>query len=97
MQLGDRLDPAQREEGIKAMLEQGVRADVYAAASPKYPEQLQGESVRILYVHVANACVMVGLPVVTSRIRGVSPSPSGILYNFNEWYVPKTQQRYTSG
>jgi hypothetical protein len=27
----------------------------------------------------------------------VSPSPSGILYNFNEWYVPKTQQRYTSG
>jgi len=33
--------------------------------------------------------------VVTSRIRGVSPSPSGILYNFNEWYVPKTQQRYT--
>jgi peptide/nickel transport system substrate-binding protein len=37
------------------------------------------------------------LPVVTSRIRGVSPSPSGILYNFNEWYVPKTQQRYTSG
>jgi len=37
------------------------------------------------------------LPVVTSRIRGVSPSPSGILHNFNEWYVPKTQQRYTSG
>jgi peptide/nickel transport system substrate-binding protein len=37
------------------------------------------------------------LPVVASRIRGVIPSPSGIMYNFNEWYVPKTQQRYTSG
>ena len=37
------------------------------------------------------------LPVVASRIRGVTPSPSGIMYNFNEWYVPKTQQRYTSG
>jgi peptide/nickel transport system substrate-binding protein len=37
------------------------------------------------------------LPVVTSRIRGVSPAPSGILHNFTEWYVPKTQQRYTSG
>jgi len=32
-----------------------------------------------------------------ARIHGVSPSPSGILYNFNEWYVPKAQQRYTSG
>ncbi len=37
------------------------------------------------------------LPVVASRIRGVTTSPSGIMYNFNEWYVPKTQQRYTSG
>ena len=37
------------------------------------------------------------LPVVASRVRGVTPSPSGIMYNFNEWYVPKTQQRYTSG
>ena len=37
------------------------------------------------------------LPVVASRVRGVIPSPSGIMYNFNEWYVPKTQQRYTSG
>jgi peptide/nickel transport system substrate-binding protein len=37
------------------------------------------------------------LPVVASRVRGVTPSPSGIMYNFNEWYVPKIQQRYTSG
>ena len=37
------------------------------------------------------------LPVVAARVRGVTPSPSGIMYNFNEWYVPKTQQRYTSG
>jgi peptide/nickel transport system substrate-binding protein len=37
------------------------------------------------------------LPVVASRVRGVTPTPSGIMYNFNEWYVPKTQQRYTSG
>jgi peptide/nickel transport system substrate-binding protein len=37
------------------------------------------------------------LPVVASRIRGVSPAPAGILHNFDKWYVPKTQQRYTSG
>ena len=24
-------------------------------------------------------------------------APAGILYNFDEWYVPKAQQRYTSG
>ena len=37
------------------------------------------------------------LPVVSSRIRGVKPSPSGILYNFNQWYVPRGLQRYTAG
>jgi peptide/nickel transport system substrate-binding protein len=37
------------------------------------------------------------LPVVAARIRGVSPAPAGILHNFTEWYVPKLQQRYTSG
>jgi hypothetical protein len=30
-------------------------------------------------------------------VRGVSPSPAGILHNFTEWFVPKQQQRYTSG
>jgi peptide/nickel transport system substrate-binding protein len=37
------------------------------------------------------------LPAVASRIHGVNPAPAGILYNFDEWYVPKTLQRYTSG
>jgi molybdate transport system substrate-binding protein len=30
-------------DALAAQLEQGAHADVYAAASPKYPEQLQGE------------------------------------------------------
>lgn len=37
------------------------------------------------------------LPVVSSRVRGVEPAPAGIFYNFNEWYVPRQLQRYTSG
>jgi peptide/nickel transport system substrate-binding protein len=37
------------------------------------------------------------LPVVSSRFRGIEPGPAGILYNFNQWYVPKYLQRYTSG
>jgi peptide/nickel transport system substrate-binding protein len=37
------------------------------------------------------------LPAVASRFRGVEAAPAGIMYNFNEWYVPRTAQRYTSG
>jgi peptide/nickel transport system substrate-binding protein len=37
------------------------------------------------------------LPVVSSRVRGVKPSASGIMYNFNEWFVPRGLQRYTAG
>jgi len=37
------------------------------------------------------------LPVVAARVRGVSPAPAGLMYNFDKWYVPKSQQRYTSG
>jgi peptide/nickel transport system substrate-binding protein len=37
------------------------------------------------------------LPAVSSRVRGVKPEPAGIGYNFIDWFVPKQQQRYTSG
>jgi peptide/nickel transport system substrate-binding protein len=37
------------------------------------------------------------LYAVSSRVRGVKPAPTGILYNFNEWYVPQKLQRYTAG
>jgi peptide/nickel transport system substrate-binding protein len=38
-----------------------------------------------------------GLQAVSSRVKGVKPAPTGILYNFNEWYVPQKLQRYTAG
>lgn len=34
------------------------------------------------------------LPIVNARIHGIEPSPLGISYNFNRWYVPKGLQRY---
>ncbi len=37
------------------------------------------------------------LPVVSSRVRGIVPSPNGITYNFTEWFVPRRLQRYTAG
>jgi peptide/nickel transport system substrate-binding protein len=36
------------------------------------------------------------LPVVHVRIHGIKPAPAGISYNFIKWYVPKSQQRYTT-
>ena len=36
------------------------------------------------------------LPVVSSRVHGIVPGPAGIGYNFPEWYVPRSLQRYTS-
>jgi peptide/nickel transport system substrate-binding protein len=37
------------------------------------------------------------LPVVSSRIHGIVPSPNGLRYNFTDWYVPGPLQRYTAG
>lgn len=33
------------------------------------------------------------LPVVSARIRGISPAPAGIGYNFTEWWIPKKYQK----
>jgi peptide/nickel transport system substrate-binding protein len=37
------------------------------------------------------------LPVVSSRVHGIAPAPAGIRYDLPRWYVPRAQQRYTSG
>jgi peptide/nickel transport system substrate-binding protein len=55
-------------------------------------QEILAEDLPMIFLYYRDA-----LPVVAARVRGVSPTPSGIMYNFNEWYVPKSQQRYTSG
>jgi peptide/nickel transport system substrate-binding protein len=55
-------------------------------------QQILAEDLPMIFLYTADA-----LPVVSARVRGVSPSPAGILHNFTEWFVPKQQQRYTSG
>ncbi|HYS16246.1 MAG TPA: peptide-binding protein [Candidatus Binatia bacterium] len=77
-----------------AMLEKG-RASCVEAERKKYYDRFQeilAEDQPIIFLFFRDA-----LPVVASRIRGVVPAPSGIRYNFNEWYVPKQLQRYTAG
>ena len=35
------------------------------------------------------------LPAVSKRFRGIEPAPAGIRYNFNQWFVPQAEQKYT--
>jgi peptide/nickel transport system substrate-binding protein len=35
------------------------------------------------------------LPAIHKRFRGIKPAPAGIDYNFNKWYVPLAEQKYT--
>ena len=35
------------------------------------------------------------LIIISNRIRGIKPAPLGISYNFDKWYVPKDEQKYT--
>lgn len=76
------------------MLEKG-RASCVEAERKKYYDRFQeilAEDQPIVFLYFRDA-----LPVVSSRIRGIVPSPNGIRYNFNQWYVPKPLQRYTAG
>ncbi len=34
------------------------------------------------------------LPVVAKRFHGIEEAPSGIMHDFNHWYVPVSQQKY---
>ena len=34
------------------------------------------------------------LPVVAARFRGIEEAPAGIMYNFIEWYVPESEQKF---
>jgi peptide/nickel transport system substrate-binding protein len=76
------------------MLEKG-RMSCVEEERKKYYDRFQeilAEDQPIVFLYFRDA-----LPVVSSRVRGVVPSPNGIRYNFNEWYVPRPLQRYTAG
>jgi peptide/nickel transport system substrate-binding protein len=79
---------------VDALLEAG-RSSCVQSERVRYYHRIQeilAQDLPMVFLYFRDA-----LPVVSARIHGVSPAPAGILYNFDEWYVPKTQQRYTSG
>jgi len=79
---------------VDRLLEEG-RASCHQQERIKYYHRLQevlAEDQPLVFLYFRDA-----LPVVSSRVQGIQPAPSGIFYNFIQWYVPKQVQRYTSG
>jgi peptide/nickel transport system substrate-binding protein len=79
---------------VDALLAEGRRSCVQEDRKKYYArlQEILAEDQPIVFLYFRDA-----LPVVSSRVRGIVPGPNGIRYNFNEWYVPKHLQRYTSG
>jgi peptide/nickel transport system substrate-binding protein len=79
---------------VDELLEKG-RNTCVEADRKQYYDRLQvvlAEDQPIVFLYFRD-----GLPVVSSRIRGIVPAPIGINYNFNEWFVPLNLHRYTAG
>jgi len=79
---------------VDDLLEKG-RSTCIEAERKKYYDRLQevlAEDQPIVFLYFRD-----GLPVVSSRVRGIMPAPIGIMYNFNEWFVPRQLHRYTAG
>ena len=79
---------------VDELLEKG-RSTCVEADRKKYYDRLQevlAEDQPIVFLYFRD-----GLPVVSSRVRGIVPASIGINYNFNEWFVPLNLHRYTAG
>ena len=79
---------------VDELLERGRATCVQDERARAYRRMhaILADDVPVLFLYHREA-----LYAVSSRIRGVKPTPTGtILYNFNEWYVPRNLQRYTA-
>jgi peptide/nickel transport system substrate-binding protein len=78
---------------VDALLERGRQTCVQAERKRYYDrfQEILAEDQPYVFLYFRDA-----LPVISSRVRGVAPGAAGIDYNFHDWWVPRSQQRYTS-
>jgi peptide/nickel transport system substrate-binding protein len=79
---------------VDELLEKG-RATCVQAERARYYHRIHEILAReqpVIFLYFRDA-----LPVVSSRVHGIVPGPAGIRYDLPRWYVPKAEQRYTSG
>ncbi|MBD1400994.1 peptide-binding protein [Pelobacter sp. M08fum] len=53
-------------------------------------QEILAEEQPYTFLYVSEA-----LPAVSRRFRGIEPAPAGIRYNFQHWFVPAAEQKYT--
>ncbi len=77
---------------VDQMLEQGRRVFDQHQRKVKYDrfQEILAEEQPYTFLYVGEA-----LPAVSKRFRGVETAPAGIRYNFNQWYVPLAEQKYS--
>ena len=76
---------------IDQLLEEGRRVFDQQQRKAYYDrfQQILAEDQPYTFLYVSEA-----LPAVSKRFRGVEAAPAGIRYNFNQWFVPKSEQKY---
>jgi len=79
---------------VDALLEKGRTTCTQKERIPTYHriQEILAEDQPVIFLYFNDA-----LPAVSARVKGIKPEPSGISYNFIDWFVPKALQRYTAG
>jgi len=54
-------------------------------------QEILAEELPYIFLYVPDAT-----PIIHARFRGIKPSPIGISYNLERWYVPKALQRHAA-
>jgi len=77
---------------VDQVLEEGRRVFDQQQRKAYYDrfQQVLAEEQPYTFLYISEA-----LPAVSKRFRGVEPAPAGIRYNFNEWFVPLAEQKYS--
>ena len=77
---------------VDQMLEEGRRIFDQPQRKAYYDrfQEILAEEQPYTFLYIPEA-----LPAVSKRFRGVEPAPAGIRYNFNQWFVPIDEQKYT--
>ena len=77
---------------VDELLERGRRVFDQQQRKKYYDDfqEILAEEQPYTFLYVSEA-----LPAVSRRFRGVEPAPAGIRYNFQHWFVPKAEQKYT--
>ena len=81
-----------KNERVDELLEKGRRnfdREVRKKIYHELQEILHHEQ-PYMFLFTSNA-----LPVVHKRFMGIEPAPAGIMYNFNDWWVPVGRQRFS--